>query len=111
MQFNVSEINDVASALNAVFVPSKEIFESARKMRDAAGENKLSEAMHTHFNKLEATFNNAVVPSFENMKFDLRQSAENMEAFDKAMEGIEMPNTSAADSVEQKRHTSAFSAV
>jgi len=111
MKFNVEDMNQVCGSLNNVFAPLKSLFDFAKKMTLAAGENKLSEQLNAHFKKLENTFNDAVIPSFDNMKADLRQSAENMEAFDKAMNGIEMPNTSAADNVDQKRHTTAFSAV
>jgi len=111
MKFNIEDMNQVAEALNAIFAPLKVVFDSAKKMTAAAGENQFSEQMHAHFKKLETSFNDSVRPAFTHMKEDLSQSAENMEAFNRVMNGIEMPNTSAIDGVEQKRHTEAFGAV
>ena len=111
MKFNVEEMNTVAAGLNSIYAPLKTIFDSAKKMVTAAGENQLAEVINGHFKKLEATFNNAVCPAFQNIKADLAQSAENMEAFNKAMTGIGDPNTSSADSIDQKKHTKAFGAV
>ena len=111
MKFNVEEMNSVADALNNIFGPLKAIFDSAKNMVTAAGENQFAETLHAHFNKIENSFNNSVRPAFTNVKADLSQSAENMEAFNKAMAGVADPNTSAADGVEQKRHTGDFSAV
>ena len=108
MKFNVEEMNSVADGLNNIFGPLKAIFDSAKKMVTAAGENQFAETLHAHFNKLENSFNNSVRPSFTNVKADLSQNVENMEAFNKAMAGVADPNTSAVDSVEQKRHTEAF---
>jgi len=111
MKFSVDDINEVAAGLNNVFNPLKNVFEEAKKMTTAAGDNPLSEVMSGHFRKLENSFNNQVKPAFENMRVDLAQNVENVEAFNRAMNGVEMPNTSAVDNVEQKRHTQAFGAV
>jgi hypothetical protein len=111
MQFNTDEINQVAGSLDKLFAPMKEIFECAKRMTNAAGDNQPAVSMNAHFKKIENSFNNTVRESFTNMKGDLSQSAENIEAFNKAMSGITDPNTSMIDNVNQKRHTAAFGAV
>ena len=111
MQFNIDEVDSVASGLTNVFGPLKEIFEAAKRMTAAAGENKLSEGLHAHFKKLETSFNDSVRLSFTNMKKDLGTCVENMEAFNKCMSSIPDPNTSGADNVNQATHIGEFASV
>jgi len=111
MKYNNEVVTEVAEGLNNIFVPLKSVFDVARKMVTDAGENQLASVLHGHFKVLETSFNNSVRPAFKNMRDDLRQSVENVEAFDKAMNGLADPETAALDGVDQKRHTQAFSNV
>ena len=111
MKFNTEEIQRVADSLNTIFVPFKEVYNKAKQMTNDAGDNPMAETLYSHFQIMERSFNASVRVSFENLKKDLQANVDNIAEFQRIMNGVADPSTSATDSIAQKRHTAQFTAV
>jgi len=111
MRFDADIATQVSDGLQSVFLPLRSVFESAKQMVIAAGDNALAVQMTEHFKKLEGSFNNTIPQAFSNLKADISQHVENLELFEKAMAGYDTPVTSDLDNADQGRHTQAFNAL